>query len=72
MNKPTLKSLLKTLLYGLGVFGVYIVIIVLLRLFSGRVPDEAVIFNFFTKNDLLIGLLLACILTFTHQRNKKI
>jgi len=72
MNKPTLKSLLKTLLYGLGVFGVYIVIYCFTPLFSGRVPDEAVIFNFFTKNDLLIGLLLACILTFTHQRNKKI
>jgi len=72
MNKLPLKSLLKPILYGLGVFGVYIVIIVLLRLFGGHVPDDAVIFNFFTKNDLFIGLLLAFIMTYIHQRNKKL
>jgi hypothetical protein len=63
---------LKTILYGLGVFAVYIALIVILRLISGKVPENAEIFGFFSRNDFLLGLAVAVILTFSHERKKRL
>ncbi|MDL2290119.1 hypothetical protein LJB95_01800 [Paludibacteraceae bacterium OttesenSCG-928-F17] len=67
----TVNPKLKPVLYGLGVFAVYIIILVILRLISGRLPENPAIFGFFTGNDFLLGLLVAVTLTFTYVRRKK-
>lgn len=63
---------LKIILYGLGVFAVYIVLVVVLRLISGRIPENAEIFGMFSTTDLLLGLLVAAVLTFSNVQKKKL
>ena len=62
---------LKPVLYGLGVFAVYIIILVILRLITGKLPADPTIFGFFTINDFLLGLIVALVLTFNYVRRKR-
>ena len=63
---------LKIVLYGFGVFAVYIVFLIVLRLISGRTPEDAEIFGLFSKSDFLLGLLVAVVLTFSNVRKKRL
>ena len=63
---------LKPILYGLGVFTVYIVLSLVIRLVAKRIPADAEFFGMFSTNDLLIGVVVAVVLTFTHERKKRI
>lgn len=58
------------LLYGLGVFSVYAVLTYGLRVFFNRITTDAEFFGVYSTNDLLIGVLVAVVLTFSHQRKK--
>jgi len=63
---------LKIFLYGVGVFAVYIVFLIVLRLVTGNTPDDAEFFGIFTRNDILLGLIVAVVLTFSQVwRSKK-
>ena len=62
---------LKIVLYGLGVFAVYIVIILILRFISGYTSEDAEIFGIFSRNDLLFGLIVAVVLTFSYVRKNR-
>jgi len=63
---------LKPVIYGLGVFTVYVLLTYVLRIILKRTTSDATIFGVYSTNDLLIGLLLAVVLTFSHQRRKTI
>lgn len=63
---------IKIVLYGLGAFAVYIVLVVVLRLISGRIPEDAEIFGMFSTTDLLLGVVVAVVLTFSHERKKRL
>ena len=58
------------LLYGLGVFSVYAILTYALRVFFSRITTDAEFFGVYSTNDLLIGVLVAVVLTFSHQRKK--
>jgi hypothetical protein len=62
---------IKMILYGLGVFSIYAIFVVGMRYFSHYTPTEAEYFRFFSQNDLLLGLLVAVVMTFTHERKKR-
>ncbi|HOK35972.1 MAG TPA: hypothetical protein P5236_04730 [Paludibacteraceae bacterium] len=63
---------LKSLLFALGVFVTYLVIVVLLRLYTKQIPENAVILNFFSKNDFFIGLLVTFFVTLAHEQKKRL
>jgi len=67
-----MNAKIKILLYGLGVFAVYLVLVVILRYFSGKYPENAVVFGIFAANDFLLGLIVAVVLTFSHERKKRL
>ena len=58
------------LLYGLGVFAIYALLTYVLRVFFSRATTDAEFFGVYTTNDLLIGVLVAVVLTFSHQGKK--
>ncbi|MDP4239837.1 MAG: hypothetical protein Q8904_10265 [Bacteroidota bacterium] len=63
---------LKPFLYGLGVFVIYILLVLALRQVTNHVPTDYEYFGLFSKKDILLGLVLAIILTFTHIQKKKL
>jgi len=63
---------LKILLYGLSVFLIYTILAVALRMITHHVPTEEEYFGLISNKDLLLGLMLAFVLTFTHERRKKL
>lgn len=63
---------LKPVLYGLGVFAVYAILTYVLRIFFDRTSTDAEFLGIYSKNDLLIGVLVAVVLTFSHERKKNI
>ena len=67
-----MNSKLKLVLYGIGAFAVFIVIVVVLRLISGDVPEDVILFNMFSKNDLLLGLAVAVVVTFSHDQRQRL
>jgi hypothetical protein len=63
---------LQPVLYGLGVFAVFIALSVTLKLITHRVFSDAQYFGILSNKDLLLGLFVAAVLTFTHERKKKL
>ncbi|MDD4971808.1 MAG: hypothetical protein PHT07_20470 [Paludibacter sp.] len=63
---------LKTLLYGLSVFVIYTILAIALRMITHHLPTEEEYFGLISNKDLLIGLMLAIVLTFTHERKKNL
>ena len=63
---------LKIVLYGLSVFVIYTVLAIGLRYITHQVPEEDEYFGLISNKDLLLGLGLAFVLTFTHERKKKL
>lgn len=67
-----MPAIYKTILYGLGVFSIFACLTYILRLVSNKMPENAEFFGVYTSNDLLLGVLVAVFLTFTHERKKKL
>lgn len=61
----------KTILYGIGVFSLFTVFALILKLISGYKPVEDAYFGFFTNNDLWLGLAVAVVVTLNHKRRMK-
>ena len=66
-----MPSFIKNLLYGISVFGVFIVIAATLKLISGNTPENADYFGLFTNSDITLGLVVAVVVTFTHIKKMK-
>ncbi len=67
-----MHPVLKTLLYGLSIFVIYAVIVLILRHVINHTPTEYEYFGLFSRKDVLLGLVLAIVLTFTHERKKNL
>jgi hypothetical protein len=63
---------LKSFLFALGVFVTYCIIVIILRLIMKQIPENAIFLVFFTKNDLLIGVLVAFFVTLAHVQRKRL
>jgi hypothetical protein len=68
----TIPLKLQPVLYGIGVFIVFTTLMIVLKLLTHRVPEDAEYFGLFTNKDLLLGAVIAIILTFSHERKKKL
>ena len=62
----------KIVLYGLSVFIIYTILAVILRKVTHHIPTEEEYFGLLSNKDLLLGLLLAVVLTFTHEQKKRL
>lgn len=67
----TVHPKLKPVFYGLSVFVIFIILTFVLRTLTHRVPANPDFWGVFTLNDVLLGLLVAFVLTFSHERKKK-
>jgi hypothetical protein len=63
---------LQPILYGLGAFTIFIVLSLILKFITNRTSTNAEYFGILSNKDLLIGVLVAIIVTFTHERKKNI
>jgi len=61
---------LQTLLFGLGVFAVFTTFAVSLRYFTSSTPQSFEYFGIISKKDILLGLIVALVVTFNHERKK--
>ena len=63
---------LRPIFYGLGAFAIFTVLSVVLKFVTNHTatPDEY--FGILSNKDLLLGAVVALILTFTHERRKKL
>jgi len=62
----------KNILFGLSAFIIFMLISLVLKLVSNRIPENADYFGLFTSSDILIGLMVAILVTFTHIRRKNL
>ena len=67
-----MHPVLKTFLYGLSVFIIYTIVVLILRQVINHTPTDYEYFGLFSKKDFLLGLFLAVVLTFTHEKKKKL
>jgi len=68
----TIHPKLKPILYGIGVFIVFTSLMAILKLITHRISSDAEYFGLFTNQDLLLGVVVAAVLTFSHERKKKL
>ncbi len=66
-----MNSILRLVLYGIGVFVVYLILIALVVWVSGNHSENAILFGIYTKQHFLIGLAVAIVLTISHDRKMK-
>jgi len=71
-NYMLIPPKLQPILYGLGVFAVFTILSVALKIITHRVSTDAQYLGIFSNKDLLLGLVVALVLTFTHERKKKL
>lgn len=67
-----MHPIFKTILYGVGVFTIFTTIAVILKLVTNQVPKEEAYFGLFTNSDLMLGLVVALVVTISHERKKKL
>lgn len=66
-----LQSRLKSLRYAMGVFVVFIIFTLILRFLTKGVPDKINWAQLFTEKELLMGLIIAVMVTFMHIQKMK-
>lgn len=68
----TIPPKIKPLLYGISVFIVFSTLVAVMKLVTKRIPTNAEYFGLYTQKDILLGAIVAVILTFSHERKKKL
>ncbi len=67
-----MPGIVKTFLFGVVAFVIFTVIAVFLKYISGQLPVEGAFLGIFTQTDLLLGLVVAIVVTFSHERKKNL
>jgi len=67
-----MHPIIKTFLYGLSIFLIYALLVFALRQFINHTPTDYEYFGLYSVKDILVGVVLAVVLTFTHERKKKL
>lgn len=66
-----LLSILKPLRYALGVYMVFITFTLVLRYVTKGIPDRITFATLFTERELLMGAIIAVMVTFMHIQKMK-
>ncbi len=67
-----MPPIVKTFLYGVGVFSLFTVIALILKLVTNHQPVDADYFGLFTNSDLMLGVLVAVAVTIAHKRKMRL
>lgn len=67
-----MHPVLKTILYGLGVFVIFTTIAIILKLITNQTLEKDAYFGLFTKSDLMLGLVVAFFVTLRYEQKKKL
>jgi hypothetical protein len=61
---------IKLALYGLSAFVIFALITALLRVVSGKIPENPDFFGLFVKNDIWLGIVVALVIVVSRNRNE--
>ena len=67
-----MNSTIKLIIYAISTFLVFLLLTWILRLMAGKLPIEKGILGVFKNSDLLIGLVVAVAVTFSHIQKRKL
>lgn len=67
-----MNSRLKFIIYAISTFLVFLLLTWILRLMAGKLPIENGILGVFKNSDLLLGLVVAVAVTFSHIQKRKL
>ncbi len=67
-----MPSIVKTILFALGAFAIFLIITVILKLLTHHVALEEEYLGFFTKSDLGLGLIVAFVVTLSYEKRKRL
>lgn len=67
-----MSPIFKSILFGLGVFTIFAVIALILKLATNHQPVDAEYFGLFTNTDLMLGLVVATVVTINHERKRRL
>ena len=67
-----MNSTIKLIIYAISTFLVFLLLTWILRLMAGKLPIEDGILGVFKNSDLLLGLVVAVAVTFSHIQKRKL
>ena len=67
-----MNSTIKLINYAISTFLVFLLLTWILRLMAGKLPIENGILGVFKNSDLLLGLVVAVAVTFSHIQKRKL
>ncbi|HRG02538.1 MAG: hypothetical protein QMB37_00260 [Paludibacteraceae bacterium] len=67
-----MNSTIKLIIYAISTFLVFLLLTWILRLMAGKLPIENGILGVFKNSDLLLGLVVAVAVTFSHIQKRKL
>ena len=67
-----MNSKLKLLIYAISAFLVFMLLTWVLRLVAGKLPIEDGLWGVFKNSDLILGLVVAVVITFSHYQKRKL
>lgn len=67
-----MNSKLKLIIYAISAFLVIMLLTWILRLMTGKLPLEDGLWGVYKDSDLLLGLVVAAMITFSHYQKRKL
>jgi|GEM_PF-922480 len=67
-----MSPIIKNILYGIGVFSLFSVIALILKYATNYTPIGNEILGYFTTSDLMLGVVVAIVVTFAHIKKTRI
>ena len=67
-----MNSTIKLIIYAISTFLVFLLLTWILRLMAGKLPIENGILGVFKNSDLLLGLVVAVAVNFSHIQKRKL
>lgn len=67
-----MSPLFKRIFYGIGVFSLFSVIAFILKLSTNYKPVGNEVFGYFTTTDLMLGVVVAFVVTVAHIRKTRL
>lgn len=67
-----MSPIIKNVLYGIGVFSLFSVIALLLKYATNYTPIGNEVVGSFTSSDLMLGVVVAIVVTFAHIKKTRL
>lgn len=67
-----MNSKLKTVIYAISVFLIFMLLTWILRLMAGKLPIEDGFLGVYKNSDLFLGIVVAAIVTLSHLQKRKL